>query len=328
MPPKFSAFYRNSTLQRGTHAGLSTTWTLGKIIFPITFVLVILQQTPVLPWVIAQLGPVMGVFGLRGEAAFPLVLGVTLNLYAAIAAILSLPLTVKEVFILAVMLSFAHNMFVETGVALKVGVRLWVVLLVRLGLAAAWAVGIKLAWPGGQELAVYSMAPSLARAPEGWLEILWLALSRATMGTLQIAAIVIPLMLIIQVLKDHHLLQKFSARAGRFTRLIGVHPSASLTLVAGFFTGLAYGAGIMIQAVEEDGVSRKDATLALIFLMASHAVVEDTLLFLPLGINIWPLLALRIVTAVIITATAAAVWNTCERRTAVLEPPTDELSPH
>lgn len=38
-----------------------------------------------------------------------------------------------------------------------------------------------------------------------------------------------------------------------------------MTLVAGLTIGLAYGAGLMIQAVEEDGVSKKDMYLALIF---------------------------------------------------------------
>jgi len=298
-----------ATLLRGLRAGLHTTWILGKIIFPITLVLVILQHTPVLPWVIRQVSPLMQVIGLRGETAIPLVLGVALNLYAAIAAILTLSLTVKEVFILAVLLSFAHNMFVEAGVALKVGVRLWVILLVRFGLGIMWAVLIHLAWPGGGEIARYSMVPAASAVPHGWAEIAVLAVTKAVTGTLQVAIIVIPLMLIIQVLKERRLLQKFSAKVGRFTCVIGVQPNAALTLVAGFFTGLAYGAGIMIQAVEEDGVSRRDATLAIIFLMCSHAVVEDTLLFVPLGISVWPLLALRIATALAVTAGAAALWK-------------------
>ena len=87
-------------LQNGLKAGLKTTWTLGKIIFPITILVVILQHTPMLPWIIELIAPIMGLFGLSGEAAIPLVLGNALNLYAGIAGILSLELTVKEVFIL------------------------------------------------------------------------------------------------------------------------------------------------------------------------------------------------------------------------------------
>lgn len=299
----------NAVLGRGVRAGLATAWMLGKIIFPITFVLVLLQHTPLLSYVVALLEPLMGVLGLRGEAAIPLVLGVFLNLYGAIAAIMSLTLTVKEVFILAVMLSFAHNMFIETGVALKVGVRLWVVLLVRFGLAILWALLIKYGWQGGGELARYSLVPEAAEAATGWNAITWLALKKAVYSMLQVCAIVMPLMLVIQFLKEHLWLNRFSQKMGGVARLLGVQPNASLTLVAGFFTGLAYGAGIMVQAVEEDGVSRRDATLTLIFLMACHAVVEDTFLFVPLGIPVWALFLLRISTAVILTATVARVWR-------------------
>ena len=75
----------------------------------------------------------MKLIGLSGDAAIPLVLGNFLNLYAAIGAILTLDLTVKEVFILAVMLSFSHNLIIESSVAMKVGIKLWLVLVTRLG---------------------------------------------------------------------------------------------------------------------------------------------------------------------------------------------------
>ena len=118
---------KKETISKGLLSGLRTTWMLGKIIFPVTFLVSILQYTPVLPWIIDLISPAMKLIGLPGDAAIPLVLGNFLNLYAGIGGILALDsLTVKEVFIIAVMLSFSHNLFIETGVALKVGVKLWV----------------------------------------------------------------------------------------------------------------------------------------------------------------------------------------------------------
>ncbi len=87
-----------------------------------------------------------------------------------------------------------------------------------------------------------------------------------------------------------------------------------MTLVAGLTIGLAYGAGLMIQAVEEDGVSKRDMYLALIFLVSCHAVVEDTLVFIPLGIPVWPLLLIRLLTAIILTMTVAFIWRRIEYR--------------
>ncbi|KAA0944322.1 hypothetical protein FQ087_19640 [Sporosarcina sp. ANT_H38] len=302
------------TLQNGLKAGLRTTWTLGKIIFPITVLVVILQHTPVLPWLIKLVAPFMGIFGLSGEAAIPLVLGNMLNLYAAIAGILSLEMTVKEVFIIAVMLSFSHNIFIETGVALKVGVKLWIVVVVRYGLAIMSGIVINLLWKGGGETAQYGMAPQITAIPDGWFEIGLLGVQKASFGILQLALIVIPLMIFVQLLKDRNYLQKFSAKVAPFTKVIGVQPNASTTLVAGLVIGLAYGAGVMIQAVQEDGVSKKDATLAFIFLVACHAVIEDTLIFIPLGIPILPLLIIRVVTAFVLTIIVAYVWKRAEQQ--------------
>lgn len=300
------------TWKRGTQAGLKTAWTLGKIIFPITFILIILQYTPVLPWVVQVIAPLMGLIGLPGEAAIPLVLGNALNLYAGIAGILSLEMTVKEVFILAVMLSFSHNIFIETGVALRVGVRLWVVLVVRFGLAIVSAILINLFWKGGGEIAQYGVIKAAQADPNGWGEISLLALQKATMGVVQLAIIVIPLMIIIQFLREKGIMSKMSEKMGPLTRLIGVQQNASSTLVAGLVIGLAYGAGVMIQAVQEDGVSKKDATLVFIFLVACHAVVEDTLIFIPLGIPILPLLLIRLITAFVLTIAVAYIWRRSE----------------
>lgn len=305
---------------RGVLSGLATTWMLARIIFPITILVGLIQHTPLMGWLITAITPLMSILGLRGEAAIPLVLGFVLNLYAAIGAMLTMSLTVKEVFILAVMISFAHNMFVESGVALRVGVKLWVVLLVRFGLAFLWALIIKYAWHGGDEIARYSFAPAQTAELTTWTAILIDVFTKATMGILQVAMIVFPLMICIQFIKENGWLAWFSRGMGRFTRLLCIEPNASLTLVAGGIAGLAYGAGIMVQNVEEDGVSRKSATLAMIFLMACHAVVEDTIVFIALGIPVLPLLTLRLLTAIIITAAAGRIWTAVDRRKARLEP--------
>lgn len=303
-----------STIKNGLKAGFSTTWKLSKIIFPITVLVTILQHTPVLPWVINLIAPFMNIFGLSGDAAIPLVLGNAINLYAGIAGIISLDLTVKEVFILAVMLSFSHNLFVETAVALSVGVRLWVVLVVRFGLAAFSAIVINLLWKGGAEQAQYGLTPPTTVVPDGWLEIILFGLQKASFGVLQFAIIVIPLMVIIQYVRDKMYLQKASEKMGAFTKMLGIQPNASMTLLSGLVIGLAFGAGVMIQAVREDGVTKKDATLVFIFLVACHAVIEDTLIFMPLGIPILPLIIIRVVTAFVLTIFVAKLWGGADRR--------------
>jgi hypothetical protein len=281
-----------------------------------------LQYTPVIPWFADLIEPLMTFIGLSGDAAIPLVLGNCLNLYAGIGGMLSLDLTVKEVFIIAVMLSFSHNLFIETGVALKVGVKLWVILAVRLGLAIVSAFFINLLWKGGSELAQYGFVSAKTEEVHGWAAIFLQGVEKAGLGVLQIALIVIPVMIGMQMLKDLNWLAKFSRWMAPATRALGMKENTSMTLATGLVIGLAYGAGVMIQAVEEEGVSKKDATLAFIFLVACHAVIEDTLLFIPLGINVLPLLLIRLFVAISLTVVVAKIWNrmdTAKRKEATYE---------
>jgi hypothetical protein len=301
-----------NSVKQGIMNGLHTTWTLGKVIFPVTLIVSLLQYTPVLTWLFDKLAPFMSVFGLSGEAAIPLVLGNLLNLYAAIGGILTLELTVKEVFIIAVMLSFSHNLLIETSVALKSGVKLWVVLSVRIGLALVAALIINLVWPGGSEMAQYGLITANETAPVGMAAIFLAGLQKAVLGALQLAMIVIPLMIGIQILKDLKWLNVFTGWMAPVTRGLGMNENTALVLTAGLIFGLAYGAGVLLQAVKEDGVSKKDATLAFIFLVACHAVVEDTLIFVPLGIPVFPLFIIRLCTAIALTLIVSRIWNRME----------------
>ncbi|MBB5324294.1 hypothetical protein HNQ34_001387 [Anoxybacillus tepidamans] len=297
------------TIKKGLAVGAKTTWTLGKIIFPVTLIVSLLQHTPILQWLIKLVAPLMGWIGLPGDAAIPLVLGNFLNLYAGIGAILTLHLTVKEVLILAVMLSFSHNLLVEVTVAGKVGVNVVLAVAVRVSLAIVSAFFIHLVWQGGNDIAQYGLISNSGEQFTSWSDAILAGVQKAFVGIVQLAMIVIPLMVGIQVLKDLKWLDVFSRWMAPVTKALGMKENTSMTLAAGLLFGLAYGAGVMIQAVKEDGVSKKDVTLAFLFLSACHAVVEDTLLFVPLGIPVWPLLLIRLTTAIILTLAVSFTWN-------------------
>lgn len=305
-------------VKRGLLSGLATTWTLGKIIFPVTLFVTLLGYTPALSWIANQIAPLMNIIGLPGEAAIPLVVGNALNLFAGIGAILSLELTVKEVFILAMMLSFSHNLIIESAVASKVGIKVAPIIAVRVFLALFSAFVINLVWSGGSEQAVYGLASSATAGAEasGWLAIIAVGIQTAFWGVVQLAMIVIPLMLIVQIMREKGWLQVISRWLAPLTRLIGVDRNTSVTLASGLTIGLAYGAGVMIEAVKQDRVKKKDLYIVFIFLVACHAVVEDTVVFLVLGIPVWPLLVIRVVTALLLTIAISRIWNQLEKKKA------------
>lgn len=125
------------TFKNGLISGIKTTWILTKIIVPVYFIITVLKYTHVLELIAKIFEPIMRFVGLPGEAAIVLVLGNTVNLFAAVGAVAGLTLTAKQITIIAVMLSFSHSLFMETAVAKKTGISIKIVLGIRFALAIA-----------------------------------------------------------------------------------------------------------------------------------------------------------------------------------------------
>ncbi|MFC4768332.1 nucleoside recognition domain-containing protein [Effusibacillus consociatus] len=301
--------------KRGLWSGLRTTWVLSKVIVPVTMLVTILKHTPAIEWIVTLFQPVMNWLGLPGEAAVVLGLGFILNLYAAIGAMFVLPLTSYEIFVLAVMLSFAHNLFVETAVSKRAGLSATVICLTRVGTAFLSAAVIRLFAPANA-VPVSGKMGEVVFDPYFWNMELSIFLAelfqKAWTAVWQLALIVIPLMFVIQILKEIKFLDSMAGWMRPVTRLLGLPEKAAVPLLAGLFFGLAYGAGVILQSTQEENLTRRELYLMFIFLILCHAVVEDTLLFVPLGINGWLLLGTRLAAAVIITAVLSRVWR--ERR--------------
>lgn len=302
--------WRRVSWGEGLKSGVRTTWELGKIVFPVTVVVSVVRYTPLYDGLISGMTPLMGLIGLPGEAAVPLVLGNLLNLYAAIGAILTMDLSVKEVFILALMLGFSHGLPLETAICRRIGVSATLVIGFRVAVAIAAAAAVNLVWSGGGEKASYGLVASSPEVPSGVVEIVTSALATAGMGVLQLALIVVPVMLFIQVLKDLGVLDGFARLVRPLMKPLGIAPRGAVTMAGGLIFGLAFGAGVIIEQVREQKFEKREITLMVLFLCACHAVVEDTLIFIPLGVPAGYLLLIRLGTAILLTLLIARLWRT------------------
>jgi len=88
----------------------------------------------------------MKLIGLPGEAAIGIISGMTLNMYAAIAALVPLYLNTKQMTIAGLFLGLAHNLFIETAVLTRAGANGVVILLVRIFGAFIAAGVLNLLW--------------------------------------------------------------------------------------------------------------------------------------------------------------------------------------
>lgn len=136
-------------------------------------------------------------------------------------------------------------------------------------------------------------------------------LMEATMGSLssikQISIIVIPIMIFMEILKDLGILDKIAELFSPLVKVYGMKREAGFPLVIGIVIGLSYGAGIIIQSAKQDKLPKRDLYLLTYFLVAAHAVFEDTALFMAFGVSgIW-LFTTRIIVAALFTY-AASRW--------------------
>jgi spore maturation protein SpmB len=101
--------------------------------------------------------PVMGIFGLPGEAAFAFVAAFLLNLYAAIAVIAPLHLTPFQVTQCGLMMGVAHNLVVEGVVLSTTGARGGVLTVCRLVIACAAGLLLRGLWSLWETAASWAM---------------------------------------------------------------------------------------------------------------------------------------------------------------------------
>lgn len=142
-----------------------------------------------------------------------------------------------------------------------------------------------------------------------FIDILKEGLTGGLSSVFGIALIVVPLMIFLEIARDMNLLEVLSRWTRPLTKALGINESSALPLAIGLIFGLAYGAGVIIQSANEGEMDQKSLILVSMFLACCHAVIEDTLLFVPVGANGWMLLGIRLVVAFVITALISKYVN-------------------
>ena len=133
-------------IRTGLTGGVRTSLKIIQVSVPLYAAVTLLNGTPVLDMLGKVFAPLMGRFGLPGEAAFAFVAAFLLNLYAAIAVIVPLHLTPFQVTPCGLMMGLAHNLVVEGGVLSTTGTRGWVLTLCRLAIAFAAGLLLRGLW--------------------------------------------------------------------------------------------------------------------------------------------------------------------------------------
>ncbi len=88
-------------------------------------------------------------------------------------------------------------------------------------------------------------------------------------------------------------------------RFSGLDARAAPVTTVGVLLGLTYGGALIIEESDKQQFEPRTRFLALAWLCLSHALIEDTILLLALGANLWIVLVGRVIVTLVLIAALA-----------------------
>lgn len=282
-------------------------FTLARVMVPIMVVVKIAYETGVIQWLGHALTPLMGLLNLPAEAGIIITTTALSNIYGGIAVIASLgdslSLNQAQLSAIGATMLIAHNLPVEQAIVRKAGASFWFTFALRVGAAflysalISWSClylnilqePVSMAW-------LYGQAPVHDSAASMWWH--WLLGSLKSLFFTWL--IILGLVLILDFFERIGLNRLFTRLLTPILRFSGLEPSVAPVTTVGVLLGLSYGGALIIEATKRENYSPRTRFLALSWLSLCHSLIEDTLLILALGANLWIILVGRVVLTILL----------------------------
>ncbi|MHC1706553.1 MAG: nucleoside recognition domain-containing protein [Bacteroidales bacterium] len=279
---------------------LKTARWLLSIMIPVSLGVTLLGYSGVLGVISEWLNPFFRFLGLSGQSALVFLTGIFLNIYSAIAVMTSLPLTMREVTILALMCLISHNLIVEILILKKTGSKAWEMVVLRLGasIAGAWMLNLMMAPDDRLITAITQHVPGEATF---WPLIQTWARNTFLLS-LKVILILSGLMVLQRVLEDYGILEIMSKLISPLLRIMGLPREGSFLWIVANVVGLGFGSALMLDYLDRGKITLKKNDIVNHHVAICHSLLEDTLLFVAIGVSAFWITFPRILLAII------AVW--------------------
>lgn len=300
--------YIKTTFKRSWYMFLA----IAKIMIPVMFLVKIAQDLGLVKWLGLFLAPVMSLMNLPPEAAIVWVTTVITSIYGGLASLAtlssSLDITVGQISALGAMMLFAHSVPVEQSVVRRAGASFIVTLALRLttaivyGATFAWISKLtgwldepaNIAWLSGSNVVESDVG-------NGYLH--WI--KSTAFSLLLTYCVIIALVIILDAFEKLGITKRFTTLITPILNFSGLSKEAAPVTTVGVLLGLSYGGALIIEESKKKKFSARTRFLALSWLSLSHALIEDTILILAIGANIWVILVGRVIVTLFIIALLA-----------------------
>ena len=283
---------------------LKTALWIIRIIVPVSFVVTLLDFYGIIEWISTFTEPLFRLIGLQGNAAVVYFSSLFLPLYAPIAIIATLPLSLREITILALMCLITHNLPIECAVQRRSGTPFWQTLVLRLTFSILGGFLLNLILPESLSLTTQTETLTATTSQSSTLNsqlLNWLTNTASL--CIKIILIITALMYGQFLLKRYGIINKIARPLAPLMRLCGLHPNSAFLWLVAQIVGLTYGAGIMAQEIEESGADREELHRINLHICVNHSLIEDTAIFCMLGVAWYFLIIPRLIFAILIVNT-------------------------
>jgi len=282
------------------HTGVGKGWRgfiwMLKILVPVSFFTMLLQYSGWLNALDFLLQPVMQVMGLPPVAALPLIVGMLTGIYGGIAAMIVLPLTQEQMTLIAVFLLISHSLIQEGIIQGKSGMNPLKATAFRL-LTSVVTVTV-VSFFITTETGAGNAAPVSLPAAASFAALLQQWCVAMALLALQILVIIVFIMVVLEVMKAFKIIDHLVRGLNPILKIMGLDRNVGMLWLAAAIFGIAYGGAVIVEETRQGHYDREELQRLHLSIGSNHAMIEDPLLFLPLGIGAFWLWIPRLVAAV------------------------------
>ena len=257
------------------------------------------------------LGPLMALFNLPAEAGIIWATNILVGIYGGLASLATLSSTLElthgQLSAMAAMILISHNIPVEQSIVRKAGASFLWTAIIRIVVAGvyggviAWISKlsgwldspISLTWMQGSEF--------LSNGEPGF----WQWLQGVAFSLVLTYGIIVVLVFVLDLCDRLRITQRITALITPLLKLSGLNQQAAPVTTVGVLLGLSYGGALIIEQAEQNNFSPRTRFLALSWLSLSHSLIEDTVLLMAVGANVWIILVGRLLLTMAVVALLA-----------------------
>ena len=284
-------------------------WALVKIMVPALILVKILDSLGGTYYLSLVLSPLMELVGLPAEMSIVWAAAMLVNIYTAMAVFFSItlaePLSVAQITVLATMILLAHGLPVESAISKAAGLGWMYTLGLRIGGALLLGFILNVIFSSFDLLSEQSQVLWQPKPQDDSL-MSWLLLQGQTLIlALVIIAGLIFLMRLLEYLGIERVLHWLLTP---FLKLLGIGKEAANITIVGMILGLSFGGGLLIEQAKSGKVSKRNIFLSMSLLCLCHSIIEDTLLLLLLGADLWGVLWARLLFSFVFVAVLSRLY--------------------